>query len=106
VTGGDLTLDGQRPPVVLPLAGDLDVARANEAHRRMLALELRPGAQLVLDMRELTFMDSTGVRLILQARDYARSHGAGLVVVRPPEPVMRVIELVGLDEQLDLVDRI
>jgi anti-anti-sigma factor len=101
-----VVLEGQRSPVVLPLAGELDVARANDAYMRMLALELRPGAQLVLDLRELTFMDSTGVRLILQASEYARSHGAGLVVVRPPEPVMRVIELVGLDEQLDLVDRI
>jgi anti-anti-sigma factor len=49
-------------------------------------------------------MDSTGIRLILQAREHALQRNAGLVVVRPPEQVMRVLELVGLDDQLDLVD--
>ena len=58
----------------------------------------------MLDLQRLTFMDSTGIRLILQASEYARTHGAALVVVRPPDHVMRVLELVGLDEQLDLVD--
>jgi anti-sigma B factor antagonist len=89
---------------VLALEGELDVAAASDAYKRMLELALRPGAQLVLDLSGLTFMDSTGVRIILQADEHARRHGASLVVVRPPERVMRVLELVGLDEQLELVD--
>ena len=104
MTAGQGSLNGHRPRVLLTLAGELDVAGAYEAHKRMLALELRPGALLVLDLRALTFMDSTGIRLIFQASDYARMHGAGFVVVRPPAAVMRVLELVGLDEQLDLVE--
>jgi anti-anti-sigma factor len=95
-----------RPHVVLPLVGDFDVAGATDAHKRLLRLELRPGTQLVLDLSGLTFMDSSGVRLILQAREHALNHGAGLVLVRGPEAVMRVLELVGLDDQLDVVDRI
>ena len=95
-----------RPRVVLAIAGDLDVAGATEAQKRLLSLELDPGAQLVLDLSELTFIDSTGVRLILQARDRALRHGAELVLVRGPEPVMRVLELVGLDDQLDVEDAI
>jgi anti-sigma B factor antagonist len=93
----------QRSQVVLPISGVLDVGGATAAHKRLLGLELRPGDQLVLDLSRLTFMDSTGIRLILQARQHAASHGAGFVVVRGPETVMRVLELVGLDEQLDLV---
>ena len=89
--------------VVLPLAGELDVACATTAHKRLLHLDLRPGDELVFDMSELTFMDSTGIRLLLQARDMAIQHGAGFVVARGPESVMRVLALVGLDEQLDLV---
>jgi len=90
----------------MPLAGELDVWSATEVHKRLLGLELRPGAQLVLDLSGLTFMDSTGIRLLLQASEYARRHGAGFVVVRPPAHVMRVVELVGLGEQLDVVDRL
>jgi anti-sigma B factor antagonist len=104
VANAEGALTRQRPQAVLALAGELDVANATEAYKRMLGLQLRPGGQLVLDLSELTFMDSTGIRLILQAGELARMHGAALVVVRPPAAVMRVLELVGLDEQLDLVD--
>jgi anti-anti-sigma factor len=93
----------QRSQVVLPITGDLDVTGATAAQKRLLGLTLRPGDQLVLDLSGLDFMDSTGIRLILQARDHALRHGAGFVVVRGPDTVMRVLELVGLDEQLDLV---
>jgi anti-sigma B factor antagonist len=106
VTVGETSLPGQRPQIVLPLSGELDVASATEAQKRMLDLELRPGAQLVFDLSGLTFMDSTGVRLILQANEHAHMHGAGFAIVRPPDRVLRVLALVGLDEQLDLVDRI
>jgi anti-sigma B factor antagonist len=93
----------QRTQVVLPITGDLDAAGATAAHKRLLELSLRPGDQLVLDLSGLDFMDSTGIRLILQARQHALCHGAGFVVVRGPDAVMRVLELVGLDQQLDLV---
>jgi anti-anti-sigma factor len=96
----------QRSQVVLPLTGDLDVTGATAAQKRLLGLELRPGDQLVLDLSGLHFMDSTGIRLLLRARDHALRHGAGFVVVRGPDTVMRVLELVGLDEQLDLVAEI
>ena len=96
----------QRSQVVLPITGDLDVVGAATAQKRLLGLALRPGDQLVLDLSELHFMDSTGIRLVLQARDHALRHGAGFVVVRGPDTVMRVLELVGLDEQLDLVAHI
>ena len=80
------------------------MANAADAQKRMLRLDVRRGGQLVLDLSELTFMDSTGIRLILQASQRALMQGAELVVVRPPDTVMRVLELVGLDEQLDLVE--
>jgi anti-sigma B factor antagonist len=104
VVSGEGTAARARPQAVLALEGELDVLSAADAYKRMLGLPLRPGGQLVLDLSDLEFMDSTGVRMILQADEYARRNGAALVVVRPPERVMRVLELVGLDDQLDLVD--
>ena len=101
--GKGILAASSRPQVVLPLVGDLDVYAANEAHKRLIGLELHRGDELVLDLSGLTFMDSSGIRLILQARDAAERHAAGFVVVRGPEHVMRVLELVGLDEQLNFV---
>ena len=97
-------LSRTRPQAVVELTGDLDVAAVAAVHVQMLACDLPVGGQLVLDLRRLSFMDSTGIRLILQAREHARMHGAGFVVVRGPENVMRVLELVGLDEQVEIVD--
>ena len=102
--GGEGSLTRLRPEVVLELEGELDVATAAAAYKRMIERRLPPGGRLVLDLSAVTFMDSTGIRLILQAREHALRRDAGLVVVRPPDDVMRVLELVGLDEQLDLVD--
>ena len=96
-------MEFERPQAVLRLAGELDVASTDAAHKRLLSLPLQRGAQLVIDLRDVTFLDSTGIRLILRAREYARRHGAGLVLVRGPEVVMRVLAVIGLDEQLDIV---
>ena len=103
ITGEGSLTDGRRAAVVLPLEGDLDAATATEAQKRLLGLELQPGDELMLDLSGLRFMDSTGIRLILQAREHALRHGADLRLVRGPEQVMRVLELVGLEEQLDVV---
>jgi anti-sigma B factor antagonist len=104
VTVGEGSLTDQRHQVVLPLTGELDIGTATAAHKRLINLELRPGEQLALDLSGLTFMDSTGIRLVLRARQHALKHGAAFVVVRGPDAVMRALELVGLDQQLELVD--
>jgi len=88
---------------VLAPEGPLDIASVTEAHKRMIGLELRPGGELVVDLRGVTFMDSTGIRLLLQAREHARRCRASLLLVRGPGEVMRVLELVGLDQQLAIV---
>lgn len=86
--------------------GELDLATAPELEERVLAA-LRDGEQdVVLDLRELTFMDSTGVRTIVAAHQVSVESGRSLRVVRPPRDsaVSRVIEISGIDEALGLVD--
>ena len=90
--------------VILVLSGEIDIASAADADEALSGLELRPGAWLAIDMRELSFIDSTGVRLILDAMRYAEEHGARLALVRGPDAVHRLLELVGLAEQVLTVD--
>jgi anti-sigma B factor antagonist len=104
VTVGEGSLTTRRPQVVLSLTGELDVATATAAHKRLINVDLRAGDELVLDLSGLTFMDSTGIRLILQAREHALQCGAAFALTRGPEAVMRVLHLVGLDDQLEFVD--
>lgn len=86
--------------------GELDLATSPELETQVLAA-LRGGDRaVVLDLRELTFMDSTGVRTIVAAHQVAEETGHDLRVVRPPREsaVSRVIEISGIDEVLGLVN--
>lgn len=96
-----MTADNRRLDEVLALRGDLDIAGATDVRKRLLVLEPALGGRLVVDLSELTFLDSSGIRLILQAREHALARGADFVLMPGPEHVMRVLELVGLDDQLE-----
>ena len=96
--------EGSRPRTcVLALSGELDFKTANEGHKRLLELHPPRGGRLLVDLSAVTFMDSTGIRLLLQAREHARRNRATFAVVSGPDEVMRVIDLVGLREQLEIV---
>jgi anti-anti-sigma factor len=90
--------------MTLLLRGELDILGAAEARRELLGLTPPRGGWLVIDLRDLSFMDSTGVRLILQTLESAERYGAALALIRGPTPVQRVLEIVGLAEQLLILD--
>jgi anti-anti-sigma factor len=90
--------------VALALKGELDISSVGRVEDQLAAIG-QPGPELVvMDLRELEFMDSTGLRLIVRSDEQARSRGGRLVIVRGPEPVQRVFEIVGLDTRLEMVD--
>ena len=89
--------------VALSFAGELDISRADQVERELERIEERPPQTLVFDLRELDFMDSTGLRLILGADSRARRDGRRLVIVPGPEPVQRVFRITLLDRRLDFV---
>lgn len=90
--------------VTVAVAGELDLdshGRLEEELRRVE--ELRPPV-LVLDLRELEFMDSTGLRLVVGADSRAREEGRRFVVVRGGEAVSRVFRITRMDERFEMVD--
>jgi anti-anti-sigma factor len=86
------------------VGGELDLASAEELEAGLKQLEAGEPDVLVLDLRELEFMDSTGLRTVIAADSRARERGARLVVVRAPEEVDRVFRLTRMDQHLELVD--
>lgn len=57
-------------------------------------------SEVRIDLRGLTFIDSSGLRALVMAKERAELHGTKLSIVPGPDGVMRVFELVGLLEQL------
>jgi anti-sigma B factor antagonist len=91
--------------LVVTLQGELDVSGAPQLEEAVLP-EVRDGAHVVLDLRGLEFMDSSGVRVLVAAHATAQD-GAGRFSVVPAAaggPVQRVIEISGLEDILDLVE--
>jgi anti-anti-sigma factor len=76
-----------------PIEGRIQTARSQAADRH-----------LILDLRELTFMDSSGLRLLIALLRDAQARAHRLTVVRPPRDVFRPIQLTGLDKVLDFVE--
>src|ERR1044072_5624901 len=85
---------------VLILDGELDFAHLDTARKALLDLGLTRVARLALDLRGVTFMDTSGVRLVLQAMHRADSFGAEFALIRGPKLVHHVLDLVGLTDQL------
>jgi anti-sigma B factor antagonist len=94
--------DGTSEGVALALAGELDLAGAPDLEETLRAAEARDG-HLVLDLRELRFIDSTGLSVLVDAHNRRAENGAvGLRLVAQPGPVLRVIEMCGLDRLFEI----
>ena len=87
--------------------GELDLATAPELERLLLG-RLQEGGAVVLDLRGLEFMDSSGVRLLVAAKARAESEGGRLRIVRPEpgSPVERILVVSGIDRALPFVDEV
>ena len=84
--------------------GELDIATAPAFERAITDATGEDGKELVIDLRHLTFMDSTGLRALVQADQQARKSGVALTIVRGPESIDRLFSVSGLDELLPLVE--
>src|SRR5207237_5192637 len=85
--------------VVIALKGEMDIAEADRLEQELLAQEREAPPLLVLDMRGLTFLDSTELRLVLEADVRARQAGRRLAIVPGPEVVHRVFLIAMLDKR-------
>jgi anti-sigma B factor antagonist len=84
-------------------AGELDLATAPSLERTLRSAQLR--AQLVvLDLRELTFADSCGVRVIVYASLRARWARRRLVLLRGASQIHRLLTLSGASDLVQTVD--
>ena len=91
--------------VRVAVSGELDLSSALvfEEELRRIEEQSQP-ALLVLDLRSLKFMDSTGLRLILSAHARAVNRGRKLAIVEGGEAIRRIFRLTGVLERLNVVD--
>ena len=86
------------PVVTVTISGEIDIATSRAMRD---ALATRPGpAHLEVDMSTVTFMDASGIGVLLAARQRAVDGGGSLTVRAPSGAVRRLTGVLGLDELL------
>jgi anti-sigma B factor antagonist len=85
---------------VIALTGELDLDGADRVIAELRRGEATDAGRIVLDLSSLRFIDSTGIRLIIEADARSRADGKRLLLIAGPPPVHRVFEM------SDLVDRL
>jgi anti-sigma B factor antagonist len=84
--------------------GELDLDTAPQLEDELAAARAQGGQRLVLDLRRLTFMDSTGLRLVIRWDAAAREEGFEFAIVPGSDVVQRVIRLTGMDDQIPVAE--
>src|SRR3954447_16517888 len=90
--------------VHLALRGDLDLYSAPAFDDALVEVEGEKWPTIVLDMRELSFVDSMALRLIMRTQARAEQDGRRMVIVRGPEFLDRVLSVSGLEPHLEIVN--
>jgi anti-sigma B factor antagonist len=85
------------------VTGELDIATAPQLEQTLRKAQLR-ARRVVLDLRELTFMDCAGINVVVAASNHARQAGVHLVLVRGPSHVDRLFGLTGTSDAVKIVD--
>jgi anti-sigma B factor antagonist len=104
VTPLDVTTEHHPGQTRVVLIGELDIASTQTLEQELFAIEANSPGTLVLDLRRVEFIDSTGLRALIAADERARSEGRRLALVQGPHAVERLLSVTQLDQRLDIVE--
>jgi anti-sigma B factor antagonist len=94
----------QRSTHTIALCGELDLANAATAEAELNASLETDGAEVIVDMRELEFIDSTGIALLVAALGHNGDEARIRFIPSDSPAVTRVLDLTGLAERLPLAE--
>lgn len=100
-TAFDLSLDSRNGIVRMALRGELDIVAAHVLSERLVSIEQEGATGILLDLRDLTFIDSTGVHALIEAWDRAHENGRRLLFFGTTPTARRLFELTGTEYLLD-----
>lgn len=96
--GFSVRIRPDRDRVVVALGGELDLATAPRAEQWVRALYERGFTSVALDLRDLTFVDSSGLKLLLDLHDLAAAEDFRFALVDGEGPIRRLLELTALSD--------
>jgi anti-sigma B factor antagonist len=104
VAGIGISVRAGRARTRVVVSGELDMSNADQLAARLAEAEAGDPAELEIDLRHLSFMDSSGLAELFAANRRAREHGHHLVIVKNHGPIERVLNLARVEEVIDVVE--
>ena len=98
----DASVEVDNRSAVIALEGELDFGV--QARARAMLEGIGDARVVVVDLRELTFMDTSGIHLLLEIRDHCRASGRMLLLVRGPASAHLGLAALELEDEFDVVD--
>jgi anti-sigma B factor antagonist len=90
--------------ILIALFGELDISEVEAVEKVLAGAESKRPKVLVIDLRGLEFMDSSGIRLLVEADLRAREEDRRMTLVRGSAAVHRVLTIALLDKRLEFLD--
>jgi len=87
---------------LLVVTGDIDISTSAQLREAGLDMLREPAVKLVIDLMDVTFLDSTGIGALLELRNGASNTGGSLALLDPSDNVMKVLEITRLSDVLDI----
>ena len=99
---GSLALRSQREGEahIIELIGELDLDGAPRLEEELRSVEASDVQSIVVDLSQLTFIDSTGIIVIIEANRLLEAQGRHMLVVNGSPTVRRIFDVLGLTELL------
>lgn len=100
----NITISEQEGKLVVALVGDLDNAASSQAERSLAPVFERKDCDVIIDCKELNYISSSGLRIILNIYKHMRSNGHKVILKGLTENVEEVLNLSGF-LQLFIVEK-
>jgi anti-anti-sigma factor len=91
---------------LVTVSGEMDIATSPELLSRLSTLRGSGPYRVLVDLARLTFMDSTGIKVLVSSAKDVAARGGELVVVAPTKNIRRVFDIVQLSDVLLIVESI
>jgi anti-sigma B factor antagonist len=87
---------------ILELAGSLDISNAHQMRHVVFEAVSAPSAQVIVNLRDLYFVDSSGLAVLVQGLKRAREHQGNLCLCSLQSPVRMILELTRFDKVFEV----
>jgi anti-sigma B factor antagonist len=100
-----VTVRRERGAVIAEVTGDIDISTVSRLRERLLELA-DSGDPLIVDLNEVSFIDSTGLGVLVATARRADAHGGSLHAVCSRPPTKKLLWLTGVDRRIPLTDTV